>query len=106
MLVNLSVDLHVREWPWQHKEVDSQWVLCLGLKSDLKHRNHLVKSKLDIKLLKVHLISDLSVIALMNVALRIVDDCFNDPLVVERREAGGFVEQFMNVFIRPIRFHL
>lgn len=54
----------------------------------------------------VHLISDLTVVALVNVALWIVDDCFDDPLVIERREAGRFVEQFMYVFIRPIRFHL
>lgn len=48
----------------------------------------------------------MSVVALMNVALRVIDDRFDDPLMVECREAGRFVEQFMNIFIRSVRFHL
>lgn len=54
----------------------------------------------------IHLISNLSIVALMHVALRVVDDRLDDPLVIECREAGRFVEQFMDVLIRPIRFHL
>lgn len=42
----------------------------------------------------------------MNIALWIINDCFNNPLMSECREAGCFVEQFMYVLVCPVRFHL
>lgn len=54
----------------------------------------------------VYLVSDLSVVALVHVALRIIDDRLDNPLVIESGEAGCFVEQFVDIFIRPVRFHL
>lgn len=42
----------------------------------------------------------------MDVALRIIDYRLDDPLVIECRKAGCFVEQFVNVFVGSVGFHL
>lgn len=41
----------------------------------------------------------------MNVALRVIDDCFDNPLMIERREAGSLIKEFVNVFVCSIWFH-
>lgn len=54
----------------------------------------------------MYLVGNLTVVTLMYIALRVIDDCLDNPLMIECREAGRFVEQFVYVFIRSIRFHL
>lgn len=54
----------------------------------------------------MHLVSNHSIVALMNVALRVVDDRLHNPLMIECREASRFEEEFCEILIRTIRLCL
>lgn len=56
--------------------------------------------------LNSHLIGYLTVVDCVRIALRIIDSGFDNPLMIKSRETRRLIEQFVNVFIGAVRFHL
>lgn len=108
LLVNFGVDFHIRERSRQDEVVYRERILRLGLQRHLKAEEQTWKFAMDRRrsFRRNNLVSDLTVGRLVNVALRVVDDGFDDPLVIECWKSRGFIEKLMDILVCPIRFHL
>jgi hypothetical protein len=106
VFVDLCVYFHVRERTGQHKEVNVQRILSFCLQRNLRENSKCIKKNSNFKDIVKHLISNHSIVALMNVALRVVDDRLHNPLMIECREASRFEEEFCEILIRAIRLCL